>query len=42
MLINPWGKIISQAKSKQKILNTVINIEEVKNVRNKIPAILND
>jgi len=42
MLINPWGEIISKAKSKPSILNTVINLKEVTNVRNKIPAILYD
>ena len=42
MLINPWGEKISQAKSKQSILNTLINLEEVINARKKIPAILND
>ena len=42
MLINPWGEKISQAKSKQAILNTSINLDEVIKVRNKIPAILND
>ena len=42
MLINPWGEIISKAKSKPSILNTIINLKEVTNVRNKIPAILYD
>ena len=42
MLINPWGEKISQAKSKQSILNTSINLDEVIKARNKIPAILND
>ena len=42
MLINPWGEKISQAKSKQSILNTLINLEEVIKARKKIPAILND
>jgi predicted amidohydrolase len=42
LLVNPWGKIIANAKTKPKILNTNINLEEVEHVRNKIPAILND
>jgi len=42
ILVNPWGKIISKATSRPKILNTNINLDEIKNVRNKIPAILHD
>ena len=42
ILVNPWGGIISKAKSKPKILNTKINLDEIQNTRNKIPAILND
>ena len=42
ILVNPWGEIISKAKSRPKILNTIINLDEIKNARNKIPAILND
>ena len=42
LLVNPWGKIISKAKEKPKILNTNINLDEIEHVRNKIPAILND
>ena len=42
LLVNPWGKIISKAKEKPKILNTIINLDEIEHVRNKIPAILND
>ena len=42
LLVNPWGKIISKAKEKPKILNTNINLDEIEHVRNKIPAILNE
>ena len=42
MLVNPWGKIITKARSKSSILNTEINLNEVRNVRKKIPAILYD
>jgi len=42
ILVNPWGEIVSKAKSIPKILNTSINLEEVVKARKKIPAILND
>jgi deaminated glutathione amidase len=42
LLVNPWGRIVAKAKTKPKILNTKINLEEVEHARNKIPAILND
>ena len=42
ILVNPWGEVISKSKSKPKILNTKINLDEIENARNKIPAILND
>ena len=42
ILVNPWGEIIAKAKSKPRILNTKINLEEILNARKKIPAILND
>ena len=42
ILVNPWGEIIAKAKSRPKILNSKINLDEIKNVRNKIPAILHD
>ena len=42
ILVNPWGEIIAKAKSRPKILNSKINLDEIKNVRNKIPAILYD
>ena len=42
LLVNPWGKIVAKAKTKPKILNTIINLEEVEHARNKIPAILHD
>ena len=42
ILVNPWGVIVSKAKSTPKILNTKINLEEIINARKKIPAILND
>ena len=42
ILVNPWGEIVAKAKSKPRILNTKINLEEILNARKKIPAILND
>ena len=42
ILVNPWGEIIAKAKSRPKILNSKINLDEIKYVRNKIPAILHD
>ena len=42
ILVNPWGKVIAKATSRPKILNSKINLDEIKNVRNKIPAILHD
>ena len=42
ILVNPWGEIIAKATSRAKILNSKINLDEIKNVRNKIPAILHD
>ncbi len=42
MLVNPWGEVKSRAKSKQTILNSVIDLDEIIKFRKKIPAILND
>ena len=42
ILVNPWGEIIAKAKSRPKILNSKINLDEINTVRNKIPAILHD
>ena len=42
ILVNPWGEVMSKAKSTPKVLNTKINLDEIENARNKIPAILND
>ena len=42
MLVNPWGKIVTKARSKPSILSMEINLDEVRNVRKKIPAILHD
>ena len=41
ILVNPWGKVIKRALNNPKILNSVIDLNEVKNSRNKIPSLLN-
>mgnify|MGYP001248167682 CR=1 FL=1 len=40
LICDPWGNIIKKASSKPKILNTTINLDMVKQVREKIPSIL--
>jgi len=42
LLSNPWGNILAKGKDKPVILNSVLNLNEVNNVRKKIPAILHD
>ena len=42
LLVNPWGKIINSAEKVPKVLNTIINIKEVKNTRKKIPSLSYD
>ena len=42
ILVDPWGKIITKAMSKPLILNSEINLDEVRDIRKKIPAILYD
>ena len=39
LLVNPWGEIVTRAKSKPAILNTEINLKEVGEARSKIPSI---
>ena len=39
MIVNPWGKILVEAKdSKKKIISTEINIGEIIECRQKIPS----
>ncbi len=38
-LVNPWGKLIKKAFKKQAILNSKIEINEVKNTRKRIPSL---
>ncbi len=39
LLINPWGKTLNHATKLPKIINTTINLEEVKKFRKKIPSL---
>ena len=38
---DPWGKIVNKCSSKPKILNTIISLDKVEEVRKKIPSIFN-
>jgi len=42
LVVNPWGKILNQAKSFPKILNTTINLSEVEDTRSRMPSIYHD
>ena len=42
ILVNPWGKILNKAYKKSNILNTKIDLEEVKKARKKIPSLNHD
>jgi len=39
LLVDPWGKIVNCTKNKPSILNSNINIAEVKKTRKKIPSL---
>ena len=41
MIINPWGKIIKKGSKFQTIINATINIEEINQIRKKMPSIKN-
>lgn len=38
MAINPWGEILAEGSEEEEILTTVINLDEVEEVRSKIPV----
>ena len=42
ILVNPWGKIITKAFSKPTILNSKIDLNEIKITRKKIPSLKYD
>ena len=39
LLVDPWGKIVNKTKDKPSILNSTINLLEVKRIRKKIPSL---
>ena len=39
LLVDPWGKIVNITKNKPSILNSTINLLEVKKIRKKIPSL---
>ena len=39
LIVDPWGKIVNNAKNRPSILNSTINISEVKKIRKKIPSL---
>ena len=39
LLVNPWGKVINRSYSRPKIINSKINLDEVKIARKKIPSL---
>ena len=39
LLVDPWGKIVNNTKNRPSILNSTINISEVKKIRKKIPSL---
>ncbi len=42
LLVDPWGKIVNSTKNKPAILNSTINISDVKKIRKKIPSLKYD
>ena len=39
LLVDPWGKIVNITKNKPSILNSTINLLDVKKIRKKIPSL---
>ena len=39
LIVDPWGKIVNNTKNRPSILNSIINISEVKKIRKKIPSL---
>ena len=39
LLVDPWGNIINSTKNKPAIINSTINISDVKKIRKKIPSL---
>ena len=42
ILFDPWGRTKNKCFTKQKILNTTIDLNEIVKVRSKLPSIYND
>ena len=42
LLYNPWGDLKNKCFSSPKILNSIINLDEIVEARSKIPSIFND
>ena len=42
LVVNPWGEIISDGGDKRGISLAEINLDEVQQVRNKIPSLTHD
>ncbi len=41
VLVSPWGKLLNKSFKKQAILNTKINLSDVKVARKRIPSLIN-
>ena len=39
VLVSPWGKLLNKSFNKSALLNTKINLNEVKEARKKIPSL---
>ena len=42
LLYNPWGDLKNKCYSAPKILNSIINLNEISEARSRIPSIYND
>ena len=38
MIIDPWGKILAKAGSKEEILSTTVDFDQINITRKKIPS----
>ena len=41
MIVNPWGKVLKQAKFSEDIISSNIDLREVAHCRDRIPATTN-
>ena len=42
MIVNPWGKIIIKGSYKPKVINAIIDMRDIENVRSRMPSIYHD